>query len=127
MVTSGLVQALGHLWLHWVWQYMCWGFCGCIGSGTCAGGFCGCSGSGTCAGRFGIYAGRGGGGGGLGMCGGGFVSGGFYGFRVAWCCAWSTGTTTTCGSNGGICFGGFYLQGHPCHISIHIYVWDLFL
>ena len=57
-----------------------------------------------CAGRFGN-------GGGLGMCGGGFVSGGFCVLFVgAWFCAWSTGTTTTCGSNGGFCFGGFFYE-----------------
>ena len=58
-----------------------------------------------CTGRFGN-------GGGLGMCGGGFVSGGFCVLFVgSWFCAWSTGTTTTCGSNGGFCFGGFFCEG----------------
>ena len=43
------------------------------------------------------------------MCGGEFVSGGFCVLsRGTSCCAWSTGTTTTCGSNRGVCFGGFF-------------------
>ena len=33
---------------------MHWGFCGCIGFGTCAGEFCGCTGFGMYAGGFGI-------------------------------------------------------------------------
>ena len=46
------------------------------------------------------------------MCGGGFVSGGFCVlFGGACCCALSTGTTTNCGSNGQVCFGGFFFRG----------------
>ena len=46
------------------------------------------------------------------MCGGGSVSGGFCVlFGGMWFCVWSIGTTTTCGSNGGFHFGGFFCEG----------------
>ena len=45
------------------------------------------------------------------MCSRGSVSGGFCGLGGAWFCVWSIGTTTTCGCNGGFCFGGFFCEG----------------
>ena len=33
------------------------------------------------------------------------------GMGGTWFCVWSIGTTTTCGSNGGLCFGGFSVRG----------------
>ena len=58
-----------------------------------------------------MSAGRFGNNGGLVMCGRGFVSGGFCVLFIgAWFCAWSTDTTTACGSHGGFCFGGFSVK-----------------
>ena len=124
-MLSSFEVALGLAWELVLWLY--WfgtctgGFCSCIGSGMCAGGFCGCSGSRTCAGGFGMCAGRFGGSGVFGICTGSFgsggwsgmcsegpVSGGHCGLGGAWFCAWSIGTTTTCGSSGGFCFGGVF-------------------